>query len=481
MFSGSADYFLGNDDPENARDLDPITPGVIHSKVVPALSAALESDQGEVRAAAVKALGRIGQSVPVDQMSRLLEDSELHVRFSAAIALGDAEAKSQLERLTQVALDRKSDPLTRGFALISLGFIGDSTSIEVLKKVALGKEANLDLRSCALVSIGLIEGEETKELMKKVARDRRMIPNMRALAIDALSKQGVDDGTAEMLFELLWDKSPQVRRSAVIAVGQAHEGCPATGQALVDVYQLDRDVPVRAFACIAMGEQKSPKARGTLLKVFTRAPDAALKAFAAIGLGLLGDDTVAPHLIATLTSSSSNHNLRGACAVALGLLKAPKGGLALHQVFAREKNPSLRGYAALGLGMMGEKRLLPEFEKVLMRDSNVAIVEPVTLAIGLLGGKSSSGILLRALEGADNDELRAHLIHAIGHLKDYTFVDPFLAVMQNPKESEHSRVFAAIALGHLGDRFDKPRLTKMTNHRNYMIETDTIDVLMGML
>jgi hypothetical protein len=60
-------------------------------------------------------------------------------------------------------------------------------------------------------------------------------------------------------------------------------------------------------------------------------------------------------------------------------------------------------------------------------------------------------------------------------------VDPFLAVMQNPQESEHTRVYAAIALGHLGDTLPAPRLTRMTNHRNYMIQTDTLDVLLGLL
>jgi len=481
LATASADYLLGKEDPANVISLEKLTPSFVEKKLLPALTAALDAPEAEVRAAAVKALGRISHGAPVDLMARLLNDDEHHVRFSAAIALGDAQATSRAEELARLSVDRKADPMTRGFAILALGLIGEPSSLSTLEFIAFGKEPNFDLRTSALVSIGLIPGDESRALLRKALANERFHPDLRALAIDGLARQGIDDATAEMLFHELFSPATQIRRSSILALGQGHPGCPSTGQALADAFSLEKDMPARAFACIALGEQKGPRARKLLLQTLTSAPDTSMKSFAALGLGILGDETVVPYLVEPLLKSSVPMDHRNACAVALGIIGSKNAVAPLEKIFREEKSPSLRGYTALALGMIGERRLLPDFEKALASASDPAVIEPIALSIGLLGGRSSSRTLLAALERADNDELRAHLIHAVGHLKDHSFVDPFLAVMQNPQESEHTRVYAAIALGHLGDTLPAPRLTRMTNHRNYMIQTDTLDVLLGLL
>ena len=482
LSSGSADFFLGSSDRESVRDVDALTPAAIRDTVIPALAAQLASPDGEVRAAAVKALGRIADGVPLAEMARLLGDTELHVRFSAAIALGDAGAAAYGPELARIARDARENPIARGFSLVSLGLIGDEASALVLREVALGDDPNLDLRASALVALGLVRTKETAALMKTVAADSRRDENLRAIAAEALGRLGVDDATAEFLFGLLEDKSPQVRRSAIVALGQGRAGCPSTGAALADAFDLERDLPARAFAAIAIGEQKGPKAKKVLLDAYTSSPQPALKAFAAIGLGILGDLSAAPHLRETLESASSGANLRAASAVALGLLRDSGSKRLLSGLVSDAgADPLVRGYSALAIGLVGDRSLLDVIEKAIAAKPSPDVLEPLTLALGLLGGSSSGTTLLSALEASDNDYARAHLIHAMGHLRDRSFIAPFLRVLGDATESEHSRVFAAIALGHLGDKNPVPRLTAITFHRNYMIPADTIDILTSLL
>ncbi len=481
MSSGSADFFLGSADQNNVRDLERLTPAAIRDSVIPALTAELASKDGEVRAAAVKALGRIGEGVPLDAMAKLLQDSELHVRFSAAIALGDARAEAYAPALEKLVRDTKENPIARGFALVSLGLIGSPSSVAVLREIALGNEPNADLKSTALVALGLVKTPETAELMKSIARDRKRDENLRAIAVEALGRMTVDDPTAEFLFKLLEDGSPQVRRSAIVALGQGKPGCPSTGQAILDAFELEKDLPARAFAAISLGEQKGPKARKALLEAFDSAPQPALKAFAALGLGILGDASAAPYLRKALENASTGSSLRAATAIALGLLKDPGSKEILSSLVTSSGDPLVKGYAALAIGLLGDRALLPVIEKEIASKPSTDVLEPLTLALGLLGGHSSGATLLDALAKADSDYARAHLIHAMGHLRDRSFIGPFLSVVGNAKESEHSRVFAAIALGHLGDTNSVPRLTAITHHRNYLIPTDTIDILTSLL
>src|SRR5262245_61357186 len=63
------------------------------------LLAALNDEDGSVRAAAVHALGAFRERVPVEQLVAALDDREWHVRETAALTLGRLGKRAPKERL----------------------------------------------------------------------------------------------------------------------------------------------------------------------------------------------------------------------------------------------------------------------------------------------------------------------------------------------------------------------------------------------
>lgn len=477
--TGSADFFLGATDRKSAlARASARTPVLLRERIVPALTEALGAKESEVRAAAVKALGRISEGVPLDLMTRLLDDSDRHVRFSAALALGDASARESLPRLLALVRDPKADGITRGFAAVSIGMIGEESSAGALREIALESKASRDLRACALVALGLIPCESTRETMRAIALDPKADADLRAIAAGALGKLCGDSETALALAGLASDKSPQVRRSAILALGLSDPAIAKIDETLANVVADDSDLPARSFACIALGERGTARARKPLLTALEGDPSPSLRSFAALGLGLLRDPSAAPYLREAFARPANGPSLRSAAALALGLLRDAGAGTALRATLADESaDPTLRGFAALGIGLAGDRSAASAMESVLLSRPSVEVLEPLVRAIGLVGGDGTADVVLQAMEAADNDALRGHLIHAMGHLRDAKFVDPFLRILKSPSESEHERVYAAIALGHLGDLYATPRLAAITNRRNYLIDTPTIDLL----
>ena len=477
--TGSADFFLGSGDKAGGPARPTArTPRTLNGRIVPALTRALGAKEAEVRAAAVKALGRIADGVPLADMTRLLDDSDRHVRFSAALALGDAGARDTLPRLVELAKNTKEDAVTRGFATVSIGMIGDEAAAGALRRIALESDASRDLRTCAVTALGLIPSPSTRETLRAIARDEKEEPDLRALAVGVLGKLCGDEESAIELSALAADKSPQVRRSAVLALGLSDPAIGRVDDVLAKALADDSDLPVRAFACVALGERGSPRSRKPLLAALNDSPSPSLRAFAALGLGLLRDPSAAPYLRETFEREANGPSLRSAAALALGLLRDAGSTETLRAALADESaEPSLRGYSALAIGLLRDRSSLAAMEGVLRSRPSVDVLEPLIRGIGLLGGDGTAAVVLETMLAADNDALRAHLIHAMGHLRDVAFVDPFLEILASPKASEHERVYAAIALGHLGDRYATPRLAAITNRRNYMIETPTLDLL----
>lgn len=480
--TGSSDFFLGAADRRAVAVADPVTNRLVAEKIVPALLAALESRDDDTRAVAVRALGRIGTGVPVDVVARSLADKSGEVRRCAVLALGEAEAGSRLSDLVRLALDESEGPTIRGYAAVSIGLLGDEAGAACLRRLVLDEKSSLDLRITALASLSLAPSASGRELVRRLAADEKANESLRALAAEAVGRLCGDEGAALLLLDLANDRSPQVRRSAVIALASIEPGAERIGAALARVLRDDRDVPARAFAAIALGEHASAPARKALLEAFDESSPAPLRSFAAIGLGLLGEASGAKALRSALESGEGDPSLRSAVALALGLARDRSAGRALARVVEDgSAHPTYRGYAALSLGLIGDRTLLSSLERAFSANAPTALLEPLVKAQALFGADAAPALVAESLRASTSDLRRAILVEAVGLSRDRSFVDPFVAILGNAAESDRLRVYAAVALGRLGGRHEKPPLSALTQRRNYLVPTPTIDSLVGML
>jgi len=481
--TGSSDFFLGDRDRRAAAPVDPVTDRLVADRIVPALLRALESRDDDTRAAAVRALGRVGEGIPIAALASRLEDSSGEVRRCAVLALGEAEASGRLADLVRLALDSGESATIRGYALVSIGLVGDEAGVEVLRRVALGDEPSVDLRVTALAALSLVPTASVRETVRNLAADEKANENLRALAAEAVGRLCGDASSTTLLLRLLEDRSAQVRRSAALALARVEPGSKTVGDALARAVREDRDLPVRAFAAVSLGEHASAAARPALLDAFEGSGPAGLRSFAAIGLGLLGDPAGLKTLRRTLEDGDARDpSLEAAVALALGLARdrAAAGTLA-RIVGDASRHPACRGFAALALGLVGDRSVLPVVERALTVDAPASLLDPLVKAAGLMGADSGARAIGETLADARSDARRAALVEAVGNSKNRAFVDPLVQILSSASERDRIRVFAAIALGRLGDRRRAPVLAALTNRRNYLVPTPTIDSLVTLL
>jgi hypothetical protein len=111
--------------------------------------AALQDDHAAVRAAAARALGRLGNRTPVEPLVAALRDSAWPVRTAAALSLGNLRQRTPVEPL--VATLNDADESVRAAAVWALGRLGNRTPVEPL--VAALRDSAWPVREAAAFSL----------------------------------------------------------------------------------------------------------------------------------------------------------------------------------------------------------------------------------------------------------------------------------------------------------------------------------------
>ncbi len=91
-------------------------------------------------------------------------------------------------------------------------------------------------------------------------------------------------------------------------------------------------------------------------------------------------------------------------------------------------------------------------------------------ALGQVGDSSSVSLLLAKLAAVDYpDSRKGDIILALGALKDRSAVDPLLAIVKNTDEDRIKRLYAADALGKIGDPKALPALREMFAEKEALV------------
>jgi HEAT repeat protein len=495
----SLEYLVGKADRDNIQDTTRPTSTVVRETVVPALIEALRDGFFDVRAAAVIALGKVGEKSEIPALMKMLGDDNKQVRESTCLALGMLGDPGPIPQLVSIMnntvegkrllgrteiLDR-----TRAFAAIALGLIGmndgegSEAVVEPLLKALDRREAAQDVPICALTALGLAKAESAVPRILDLARNPSTEELLRAHAVIALGKIG-DRQVMPAIQALTRDKDLQVRRSAIIALGKLSGSEDLQSIALLNAeVERGREPQSKNWALISLGQIGGEEARKTLLRALA-GEQKSTQAFAALALAILsrnnGSAADNAGFVHDVFKDTKGDSARAGMAIALGLMKHKEAKDDLVALMSGKGDPDLRGYCAVALGLMEARDTIPAIKRVLGSRVDPDFQRSAATALGLMGDKDIVGLLTDILTTARTEyEISASAL-ALGFIGDVSAVAPLVAAVKNKDGLvDLARANATTALGIVGEDRPLPVLHVVAIDNNYRALVDSLNELLS--
>lgn len=193
-------------------------------------------------------------------------------------------------------------------------------------------------------------------------------PDIRRTAIEALGKIG-GSSQVHRIIETLADPDPRVREAGVIALGRMGvraDGVQALVQALGDAAE-----PVRAAAARSLGESDETAAAGDRLVQLLKDPDKQKRRAAIRALVHVKVERAFPELSRAVHDFDAE--VRQGAAAALGEWWGERAIPLLRERLARDADSGVRVEAAYRLGKVGHPELAKELDHVAAVDPDAAV------------------------------------------------------------------------------------------------------------
>jgi len=295
------------------------------------------------------ALQRTEDPDAVPSIVPLLANRNVHVRRSAAIALGRLAGPNAAEvvKRLQYAFLEDSDNSVKNFAAISLGRIGTADAVTFLQK-NFEKTTSLT-RAFVDLALGIAGDPDAGPLLEKSFAESSEQSFRGALAL-ALGILGYEEAAPRLEAALVREKSDTLRGHLVLALGLMNH---------------DSVAPIAEHI---VAEER----------------DAGLRGEAAETLALLGKDSTVPLLVGLLERDESIY-ITSAVAAALGRLRTAASFDALLELAGNERaNPRVRAFALTALGRIVDPNIPPVLARV-VGDHNYRLqIGPIYDLLGLL-------------------------------------------------------------------------------------------------
>lgn len=448
---------------------------------VDSLAVLLDHAAPPVRAAAARAIGRIGHPGGRGPLEAALgADHRPEVRGEAAFALGILGDPAALRALG-AQLAREEDAWALGETALALGRLGEHAATPHL--LPLVESGHPHVREQALEALALLGDSTAVDTILEATDDP--LESVRWRAAYALEKI---PGTAQAprLIELTRDPSSLVRRYAIRSLGriEAESGVDAIVDALG---RAGLDWQVEVMACDALGRLGGAAAQAALASRLTSA-NAHVRVSALQGLGRqkaraelhrildLTDDPVVDVRLAAYTAVADCLEGRGfdtlrrgiddrsplvaaRCLARLGESTDPRTVATLREVFADPDRTALRFAAMDGLGRTGDAAPHGLIVTALQDDDWMVAV----MAAGALeevGTADDVDTLLAAhahWEERDNADVRQQILTTLGTLGDERAV-PLLRRVLHESSDRSLRSAALASLNGLLDEAARAQL-----------------------
>lgn len=359
----------------------------------------LEEDPSPVvRAGAARALVRAGGEEAWAALSAALLDPDPDVRSTALEALPPARAALAPD-LVRAAL---ADPDER----VWRSALPHAASLDPPALWALLRESDARKREDVLRAVQADAPERLVDLAAGHRADAH--PSARALAL-ALAQRAGGPVAGTLALEALEDPEPEVRRSAVAAVGALR---PAGALEGLQRRLTDPSPDVRLEAVRTLGLVDEEGVLAALVGALGD-PEPRVREAAAEALARWRSPAVARRLVAALRSP----NLRRAAAQALARMGQAAAGPVLDAV--GDEDPDVRQEAARVLrDLLGPEPFADELSS-LLPEVRLRAVE----ALGAMGGAAAARALLRSLSDPE-PRVRARAAALLGQLGDPLAVGP---------------------------------------------------------
>jgi len=397
--------------PEHRPPVDPQDRA--RSQLSSLLIAQSQSTDATVRAAAVRALGRVAGDAAVPHLLARLRDPRLEVREDAILALGTTGRASAVHALLHIARygsmpgkGRNRQPISsqsRTLAVIALGLsrrYGSRLNLDRVVRDLPVQIENLktnpaqhqhrDLALARLLYTTLVESGEMQRLSRQLADAKQVSLDLRCRALESLGRAR-DNASLAVLIRGVRGTKLDARRSAALALGSFRH--PEAMPAMVIAHSQEHEHLTRGFLLVSIGRQGGDEARGFLLRSIRTGPKT-LRPWAALGLGLFarqhtGDDADLPD--ADVVD-------------------------ALRRAYRDEKSRHARGAHLIALGMARDTGSVHEFDKNL-NDARTAITRIAAAeALALLGRDFARTRILTSLAIKPDHATRAALAEVLGYI-----------------------------------------------------------------
>jgi HEAT repeat protein len=470
----------------------------IRASVIPLLEEALKDSDHEVRSAAALALGKVGDWREIKVLIAALHDRERSVAEAAVLALGLLGEASVEHSLRDVFNDTTRTARERGLAALALGYSGGDVARSVLFD-QLGATSDVEGRgrppnveAVRFLGAALWAGADKKE---SPATDRSPLAAsliQRALSAPSLKDrviQGIgsgalsktrDPGSLQFILRAIVDPRSDVRTGAGIAAGRVIKAEDRRSvQALIAAITAEGEPMPKRMMLISLGRIGGPDARRKLLAEL----DAGIRqdrAFAALALGVSGATDLAPRLRKEFEAASDD-SLKGAAAIALGIMHDPEALKTVGEVARTKNNPELLRNLMWFLALDRGRGTAAIAEQVAL-DARVAEVHDAgCIALGLIGSLESQALLIKQLTAPVPVTLRRAAAIGLARMGDRRGVQPLMKLVKNPNEQQIVRAGAVTALGILCQRDAHPPFSRVSIDSVFDIENDAIDFVKDQL
>lgn len=535
--AGASSLFPGLVSPEATRESEKFR-RVRSEILLPALRKNAAHSRTALRVASAYALGFIADREVMPDLIRALSDPDIEVRETAVTALGMTGDTRAVPALLEVvkgrlpgagdAKKRRATIRTRGLAALGLGLLGDADVLGVLKRTAWNTNTPREVRGAALLAVGLIPDAESREILSRVLRASWCGTTERALVATALGFQG-DPAVLDPLHRLLRDRASEVRRSAVLALGafprqavllenlrNARARLNASGDE--DLSDFARDVLVTYIEKVRTRVERERAAEAavwkrlrTVLRHLTRDADHAVRAFASVSLGQVGEIQDAEAVGRGLVHGS--HEVKGFAALGLGILARnhPKKagpligllrkhlagtrdpglrgalflslGLAadrevrreLTASFGRDTAPSLRGYAATALGLLGDRSAAHRVAMELARAKDLEEIQNSALGLALIGGEDEVRYLKTLLFASKDTREQIAVGTGLAFMGGRDVLGILVKFLSASTRPTAARAFVTEGIGIASDLRDPTPLSRITSGQNFLLRIGPVD------
>ncbi|MEZ6195963.1 MAG: HEAT repeat domain-containing protein [Planctomycetota bacterium] len=360
----------------------------------------------EVRAAALYALGHIGTNAARVYLEyfvlRPLEDDLLRsAALQGLAASGRADTSRTFENLL---LD--ANVHVRRSAAIALGQVSFATPYRA-QLAAMEKDFETGRDDGA----GVISPRAREEadaylggLRLKVEKEERRLEMLRDETVRALVRAIRDDSDV------------MVRNFALLSLGRL--GGPVARKALEENLDGAAIQSMKAFSALGMGLAKDEELSSSLRDALERgrlAPDT--RGAVAIALGLADERQAGKLLLKQLRSSGDTEAIRGA-AIGLGLIAERDAAELLMDLAKSKSRPELKREVGIALGLLGDERALEAFAARLKRSSVSSRVAAAEALAGFPDERALDVVVGVLDQPGIKDSVEAACARAIGVLAE---------------------------------------------------------------